>query len=137
MIPELHARSAFSFLESPTQPEALIDQAAKLGLPAVALLDRDGFYGLPRFHMAAVKRGVTAHCGAELTCNDGSRVSLLIRNRTGYQNLCRLITRMKMRSPKGEGAIDPLELEEFRSGLILLTRDVENSGKHRSLPTHL
>jgi error-prone DNA polymerase len=136
MIPELHSRSAFSFLESPTQPETLVDHAAQIGLPAIALLDRDGLYGLPRFHMAAVKRGITAHCGAELTCHDGARVSLLIRNRTGYQNLCRLITRMKMRSPKGEGAIHPDELEEFRSGLVLLTRDVENLDRWQRIFDH-
>jgi error-prone DNA polymerase len=64
---ELHASSAFSFLDGASLPEALIERAAALGYPALALLDRDGVYGAPRFHLAAKKAGLKAIIGAELT----------------------------------------------------------------------
>ena len=67
MYVELHARSAFSFLEGVSLPEELIAAAAKLGMPAMALLDRDGVYGAPRFHLAAEKLGLKAHVGADIT----------------------------------------------------------------------
>jgi error-prone DNA polymerase len=120
MYVELHARSAFSFLEAASNPEDLVEAAAEQGLAAMALVDRDGVYGAPRFHQAARKAGVRAHIGAELTCTDGFRYPLLAATRTGYQNLCRLITRMKLRARKGEGAVQPGELAEFAEGLICL-----------------
>ena len=55
MVPELHSRSAFSFLEGASLPEDLVERAAELEIPAIALLDRDGVYGAPRLHMAAKK----------------------------------------------------------------------------------
>jgi len=57
MYTELHSRSAFSFLEGASTPEELIAVCANLGMPAMALLDRDGVYGSPRFHLAAKRRG--------------------------------------------------------------------------------
>ena len=63
---ELHARSAFSFLHGASAPEDLIAAGAELEMPAMALLDRDGVYGAPRFHMAAKKSGIKAHIGAEI-----------------------------------------------------------------------
>jgi error-prone DNA polymerase len=118
---ELHARSAFSFLEGASPPESLIDASADAGLPAVALLDRNGVYGAPKFYLAGKRRGVRAHVGAELALTDGTHLPLLVMNRTGYQNLCRLITKIKLRSPKGEGAASYEELAEHSSGLICLT----------------
>src|ERR1700688_4388514 len=117
---ELNARSAFSFLEGASLPEDLIAAAADFGMPAMALIDRDGVYGAPRFHMAAKKAGIRAHIGAEVTCTDGHRYPLLAENQTGYRNLCRLITRMKLRAKKGEGAATPEELAEFSPGLTCL-----------------
>src|SRR5688572_15813314 len=67
MYVELHASSAFSFLEAASLPEALIDHAARYGYPALALLDRDGVYGAPRFHRAALAAGIRPIIGAELT----------------------------------------------------------------------
>src|ERR1700688_456229 len=67
MYTELHSRSAFSFLEGVSNPEELIAVCANLGMPAMALLDRDGVYGSPRFHLAAKKIGPKAHIGAEVT----------------------------------------------------------------------
>src|SRR6266436_4910139 len=118
---ELNARSAFSFLEGASLPEELVATAADFGMPALGLIDRDGVYGAPRFHMAAKKAGIRAHIGAEVTCTDGHRYPLLAESRTGYQNLCRLITRMKLRAKKGEGAATPEEFAEFAEGLICLT----------------
>src|SRR5208282_5105885 len=63
---ELHAASAFSFLEGASQPETLIEQAAELSMPAMALLDRNGVYGSARFHTSAKRNGVQAHIGAEV-----------------------------------------------------------------------
>ena len=118
---ELHARSAFSFLEGASAPEDLISRASELGLPAMALLDRDGFYGSPRFHMAAKKAGLRAHVGAELTLSGAQRLPLLVKTQAGYQNLCRLITRMKLRGPKDAESVSLEELEEYSGGLIALT----------------
>src|SRR5690348_2452698 len=120
MYIELHSRSAFSFLEGSSLPEELAGVCAELGMPAMALLDRDGVYGAPRFHMAAKKLGIRAHIGAEITCTNGFQYPLLVETRTGYQNLCRLVTRMKLRARKGEGAATPEELAEFAKGLICL-----------------
>jgi error-prone DNA polymerase len=193
---ELHARSAFSFLEGASLPEALAAVASAANLPAMALLDRNGFYGSPRFHMAAQKTGIRAHVGAELTVMDEApgaealaendapdasarkspqaqpspvellesimpssgqgglwkqhssggnangipepepRVAvnadrtgttyfpLLCESRTGYQNLCRLLTRTKLRVPKHTPSSARIEeLEEYAPGLICLTGD--------------
>jgi error-prone DNA polymerase len=141
-------------------------------MPAMALLDTDGVYGAPRFHLAANKAKIKAHIGAEVTCapfahvilsdsrssvilsgvgtsrsevpaeskdpyypksvkgveiphsarNDKPfRLPLLVQSRPGYQNLCRLITKMKLRAKKGEGAVTTQELEEHAEGLICLT----------------
>src|SRR5207248_867314 len=224
MYLELHSRSAFSFLEAASLPEALAGWCAELGMPAMALLDRDGIYGAPRFHLAGQKAGVKAHIGSEVTVradevsrfafrvsrshserkilpkcgtaelpnyaatenqfgssairqfgndfeprcapcelgraqralaiHDGGfaresrnancesqtwnletskldffRLPLLVRERSGYQNLCRLITRMKLRAPKYPleshpetiAATTAEELAEFSRGLICLT----------------
>ena len=118
---ELHARSAFSFLEGGSNPEDLVAACAELEMPAMALLDRDGLYGAVRFHMAAKKAGIRAHIGTEITCADGHRYPLLVETREGYGNLCRLITRMKLRAKKGEGAATREELEEFSPGLVCLS----------------
>ena len=179
MYIEFHARSAFSFLEGATLPEDLIPACAEHHMPAMALLDRDGVYGSPRFYLSAERVGLKAHIGAEVSCEAlqnrspqrhrgteknqsnnknalhslkachserseepallGTRYSglgtrnsrlgtrdfrlpLLVASRTGYQNLCQLITRMKMRAQrKEEGAVLEHELEQYAHGLICLT----------------
>jgi error-prone DNA polymerase len=195
MYVELHARSAFSFLEGASLPEELVGVCAHLGMPAMALLDTDGVYGAPRFYLAAKKIGPRAHIGAEVTCaafdsviapphsviptshsaistppvilsgasasrsevlaeskdlypyqamrktgiprsarndkrngpgNEKSfRLPLLVSSRAGYQNLSRLITKMKLRAKKGEGAVSAEELQEHAHGLICLTGGAE------------
>jgi error-prone DNA polymerase len=119
---ELHARSGFSFLEGASVPEELAGACARFGMPAMALIDRNGVYGSPRFHMAAKKAGFRAHIGSEITCTNGISYPLLVESREGYRNLCRLVTRMKLRAKKGEGAATLEELAEFSRGLICLTR---------------
>jgi len=121
MYVELHARSAFSFLEAAALPEALAERAARLEQSTIALLDADGVYGAPRLYRACNRLGLSALVGAEVTLADGSRLPLLVEDREGYQNLCRLLTRVKMRAPKGEGAATFEELAEFSDGLVCLT----------------
>ncbi len=136
MYVELHCASAFSFLQGASLPELLIDRAAELGYPALALLDRDGVYGAPRFHKAALSAGIKPIIGAELslTLEGGparaSRVVLpvLCESRDGYRNLCRLITRMKLRAAKGEGALALDDLDGSTSGLVALVGRAALSG---------
>jgi error-prone DNA polymerase len=137
---EIHASSAFSFLEGASQPEDLVERAAELHMPAMALLDRNGLYGAARFHMASVRAGIAAHIGAEIAVVDfgprllpaewlpmqrtpePARLPLLCTSRTGYQNLCQLITAFKMREKKkGEGAATLDDLAQYAEGLICLT----------------
>jgi error-prone DNA polymerase len=137
---ELHAASAFSFLEGASLPEDLVQRAAELNMRAMALLDRNGVYGAARFHTLARKQGVRAHIGAEIAVSslgrrltppawlphqhapEPARIPLLCASRAGYQNLCQLITRFKMReTTKCEGAATLEDLEEFSSGLVCLT----------------
>jgi len=121
---ELHARSAFSFLEGASLPETLISTCANRDLPAMALLDRHGVYGAPRFHMAAKQAKIKAHVGAEIAVAEGGNYPLLVKSRTGYQNLCRLITTTKLRTQKTSLATAAqAELQTRAEGLICLTGD--------------
>jgi error-prone DNA polymerase len=121
MYTELHARSAFSFLEGASVPEELANVCAQRGMVSMAMLDRDGVYGAPRFYQAAKKIRMQAHIGAEITSAFGWRYPLLVESREGYQNLCRAITRMKLRARKGEGHIEAEELADMSAGLVCLT----------------
>src|SRR5271165_5490995 len=151
MYIELHACSAFSFLEGASVPEELAEVCAAHQMPAMALLDRDGVYGSPRFHLAMKKLGLKAHIGAEITslltasADPGEpalpRLPLLCASREGYQNLCRLVTRMKLRAPKypvtlprqtkkalteevlttSQAIASTDDLSEFSTGLICMT----------------
>jgi error-prone DNA polymerase len=122
---ELHARSAFSFLRGASTPEHLAQIAARQGLSAMALCDRNGVYGAPRLYAEANNCGLRPIVGSELTLEDGSVLPVLVMNRAGYRNLCRMITRAQLRAPKGESRILWAELEEFCEGLIALTGDEE------------
>jgi error-prone DNA polymerase len=124
---ELHARSAFSFLRAASRPEQLAEKAGELALTAVALCDRDGVYGAPRFHGKAKEAGVRPIVGAELTLDDGSVLPVLVASRTGYRNLCRLITQAKLRGTKQHAPVQWSELTEFAEGLIALSGDEEGA----------
>jgi error-prone DNA polymerase len=126
---ELHARSAFSFLEGASVPEALAYACAAQQLPAMALLDRNGLYGSARFHLITKSNKIKSHVGAELSVgaepsSQNPYYPLLVVNRTGYQNLCRLITKTKLRAQKNKPTAATLsELEEHAEGLVCLTGD--------------
>ncbi len=137
---ELHAASAFSFLEGASQPEELIKRAVELEMSAMALLDRNGVYGSARFHTSAKRNSIQAHIGSEIAVSsfgprltppawlphqhvvESARLSLLCESRIGYQNLCQLITQFKMREKtKCEGAATVDDLQQYASGLVCLT----------------
>lgn len=132
MYIELHTASAFSFLEGASLPESLIERAAALGYPALALLDRDGVYGAPRFYKAARAAGLKPIVGCELTiAGSDARLPVLVETQQGYRHLCRLITRMRMRAPKGEGALTLEDLDGHTGGLIaILGREALAAGRH-------
>jgi error-prone DNA polymerase len=117
---EFHASSAFSFLRAGSFPEQLAEVAAELQMPAMALLDRDGVYGAQRFSVAAREHGVRPIIGAELSMEDGSILSVLVEHRTGYKNLCELLTEAHLRSEKGKCAVRWDELPQFAKGLVAL-----------------
>jgi len=122
---ELHASSAFSFLRGASFPEQLVETSLERGLPALALCDRNGLYGAPRFCDAAREKGLRPIVGCELTMNDGSVLPVLVENRKGYRNLSTLLSNTHLRSAKGECAVDWDELAQYAEGLIALTGDEE------------
>jgi len=117
---ELHACSAFSFLRGGSFPEHIAETAAELQMPAVALLDRNGVYGAQRFSVAAREHGVRPIIGCELVMADGAILPVLVQSRTGYANLCQLLTQAHLRSEKGNCTVEWSELPEFAEGLIVL-----------------
>ena len=121
---ELHARSAFSFLEGASLPEVLVARCAELDSPAMAILDRNSLSGAVRFHQQARKSGVRALMGAEVSAQEGFRYGVLAESRLGYQNLCRLLTKMKLRTAHGdhENAVATADdVAEHAEGLVCLT----------------
>src|SRR5437016_14585727 len=90
---ELHACSAFSFLRGGSFPEQLAEVAAELEMPAMALLDCNGVYGAQRFSVAAREHNVRPIIGCELSMEEGAVLPVLVENRTGYKNLCELLTK--------------------------------------------
>ena len=143
---ELRSRSAFSFLEACSNPEDLTEAAAALGYPTLAMADRDGVSGAPRFHRAAKAAGIRALMGAEIAVantNDSGhadsrsgRVLLLVESREGWRRLCRLLSLAHSRRDKVLEARDPRvrdrirvhwsELEENAGHWSALVRGDEN-----------
>src|SRR3954464_3525573 len=117
---ELHTCSAFSFLRGGSFPEHLAETAAELEMPAIALLDRNGVYGAQRFSVAAREHRVRPIIGAELVMADGAILPVLVQHRTGYTNLCQLLTQAHLRSEKGQCAVQWSELAQFANGLVAL-----------------
>src|SRR6266513_1821126 len=117
---ELHACSAFSFLRGASFPEQLAEIAAELAMPAMALLDRNGVYGAQRFSVTAREHNVRPIIGCELSMEDGTILPVLVASRTGYKNLCQLLTQAHLRSEKGKCAIQWNELPQFAEGLVTL-----------------
>jgi len=134
MYIELHTRSAFSFLEGASVPEELAKACHSHQMPGMALLDRDGVYGAARFHLAMKKLDRKAHIGAEITSlpphvtlpgnSTLPGVSLLCASREGYQNLCRLVTRMKLRAPKYPASLPRRAKHEATEELLVRSQAV-------------
>ena len=124
---ELHAHSAYSFLDGASQPEELAARAAELGYEALALTDHDGVYGSLEFAHAAKHLGVRPITGAEVTLAGGSHVTLLVESAAGYANLCRLLTAAHAHTrdtPNREPTpprLDQALLEELNDGLVCLS----------------
>src|ERR687896_238897 len=124
---ELHAHSAYSFLDGASRPEELAAMAAELGYEALTLTDHDGLYGSLEFAHAAKYFGVRPITGAEVTLDGGAHVTLLVESARGYANLCRLLTAAHADSRPKEGAEPlppelPLEtLLELNEGLVCLS----------------
>ena len=151
----LWCRSNFSFLDGASRPDELVEQAHALGIEALALTDRDGVYGMVRAHVKAKELGVRLIVGAEVTVDDAAGAALdgagaaagrmaddaappstcvlLAADRSGYANLCRLLTAGRLRRPKGESRVTWPEVCERAAGLValwggersLLVRDAE------------
>jgi error-prone DNA polymerase len=123
---ELHAHSAYSFLDGASHPEELALRAAELGYEALALTDHDGVFGSLELAHAAKLVGVRAITGAEVTLVGGSHVTLLVESSQGYANLCRLLTAAHAHTRPKEGelvppALDPVLLTELNGGLVCLS----------------
>jgi error-prone DNA polymerase len=124
---ELHAHSAYSFLDGASLPEELAVRAAELGHEALALTDHDGVFGSLEFAHAAKAFGVRPITGTEVTLTGGSHVTLLVESQRGYSNLCRLLTAAHANTRPKEGepalapALDQRLLEELNEGLVCLS----------------
>jgi len=116
----LWCKSNFSFLDGASHPDELVDEASRFGLPALALTDRDGVYGIVRAHVKAREVGLKIIVGSEMTIADGSTIVLLAQDRAGYANLCRLISQGRLRSAKGESRVSWDEVCGHAPGLIAL-----------------
>src|SRR5437899_3075433 len=124
---ELHAHSAYSFLDGAAQPEELAARAAELGYEALALTDHDGVYGSLEFAHAAKHFGVRPITGAEVTLDGGSHVTLLVESACGYANLCRLLTAAHAHTRDSTNReptpprLDQALLQELNDGLVCLS----------------
>lgn len=124
---ELHCHSNFSFLDGASFPEEIVEEAARLGLEAVALTDHDGFYGVVRFAEAAREFGMLTVFGAELTLgrtrpplgdadpgvrdgNSERHLIVLARGPRGYTLLARAISEAQMRGEKGAPRVSLADL---------------------------
>jgi error-prone DNA polymerase len=126
----LWVKSSFSFLEGASQPDDLVNRAKDLALPALAITDRDGVYGIVQAHMRAKETGVKLVLGAQITLSEsvehtGKPVVVLCESRLGYGNLCQLLTKGRMRSAKGSSLSLLEELRELSQGLMVLCPEPE------------
>ncbi len=122
MYVELHAHSYYSLLDGVASPEALVEQAARFGMPAIAVTDHDALYGAPRFAKAAEQASVKPIFGAELTLShEDGHLMLLAETNEGYANLCHLITLARRDQEKGFAALPWRLLAEHSNGLIALS----------------
>jgi error-prone DNA polymerase len=123
----LWCKSNYSFLEGASHPDELVEQAHEQGLAALALTDRDGVPGIVRAHVKARELGLKLLVGSEVTLDDGTTLVLLAREREGYANLCGLVSRGRLRSPKGESRVSWREVCEHARGLVALAGGARNA----------
>lgn len=116
----LWCKSNYSFLEGASDPDELVEEAHRLGLRSLALTDRDGVYGMVRAHQKAKELGVHLIVGAEITLFDESNITLLAMNRQGYANLCKLISKGRLRSVKGISHVSWEEVCDYAENVIAL-----------------
>ncbi len=103
---ELHCHSNFSLLDGASHPEQMVVRAAELDIPALALTDHDAVYGAPRFFQAATEYGIRPILGAEITLSNKFHLTLLVEDKSGWHNLCYLISRGRHGKPKGEAELE-------------------------------
>jgi error-prone DNA polymerase len=117
---ELHCLTNFSFLRGASHPEELVARAAELGYAALAITDRNSLAGIVRAHLAAREHGLHLLIGAEITPVDAPPLVLIAPDRSAYARLSRLITRGRLRMPKGKCAIYLQDIADLAVGLIAL-----------------
>ena len=120
MYPSLFTKSNYSFLEGASHPEELVAAADALDLPALAITDRDGLYGVVRAFVEARARGLNLIVGSQITVDDGSTILLLAMSRRGYANLSGLITTGRRRCEKGKSQVRWQEIANRSEDLIAL-----------------
>src|SRR5229473_2040688 len=134
---ELHCHSNYSFLEGASHPDELVARARDLEMPALAITDRNGFYGAVKFFGAAKRAGIQPIVGTELTIDDGTtppkdrvdydcwgdRLLLLVEDKLGYTSLCRLISMAQMPNAKGMARLPADQLAPLSNHLIALVAD--------------
>lgn len=130
----LWCKSNYSFLEGASHPDELIEEAHRLGLHSLALTDRDGVYGMVRALVKAEELGVQLIVGAEVTLVDGTCIVLLCADRAGYANLCRLLSKGRLRSPKGTSEVSVVEVCEHAPGLVALWGGARSSIVQKAEP---
>jgi error-prone DNA polymerase len=120
MYAELTCRSNYTFLTGASHPDELVARAHALGLSALALTDRDGLYGSVKAHLAARECGLKLLHGSQLTFEDAPPLTLLVKDLTGWRNLCRLVTRARTARPKGEASLPFSALDGHADGLFAI-----------------
>ncbi len=120
MYAPLWCKSNFSFLEGASHPEELVHAASALGLPAVAVTDRNGVYGMVRAFEASRETGLKLITGSQVSLDGGGSLVLLAQDRAGYGSMCRLISRGHLRNEKGHCTVSCAEVAQGAAGLIAL-----------------
>ena len=141
---ELHSHTCFSFLDGASHPEALAEEAARLGLDALAVTDHDGMYGVVRFAEAARAVGLPTVFGAELTVGatrvgngiadpDGNHLVVIARDPDGYARLCRALSLALLRGEKGRPVHDIAELASLHGDRWLVLTGCRKGAVPRAL----
>src|ERR1700682_136918 len=134
---DLHCPSNYSFLEGASHPDELVARARDLEMPALAITDRNGFYGAVKFFGAAQRAGIQPIIGTELTIDDGTkppkdrvdydrwgdRLLLLVEDKLGYTSLCRLISMAQMPNAKGMARLPADQLAPLSGHLFALVAE--------------